>query len=238
MKKSVKLRGLKLAASVLCVLAAGLCYSCGQKPEDTVLLLASQDAAPAEPETAESAERLPDETAAEPLPGTEPETADETEAEREAPAPEPTICYVHICGEVEAPGEYELEAGQRVFEAVELAGGFTEKAADGYLNMAMEIEDGMMIVVPSEDQMADMPPDPGVYRGGQPASESGGNQKVNINTAGAEELMTLTGIGEARAEDILRYRQEHGAFRSIEEIMNVSGIKDAAFQKIKDDITV
>ena len=74
MKKSVKLRGLKLAASVLCVLAAGLCYSCGQKPEDTVLLLASQDAAPAEPETAESAERLPDETAAEPLPGTEPET--------------------------------------------------------------------------------------------------------------------------------------------------------------------
>ena len=50
--------------------------------------------------------------------------------------------------------------------------------------------------------------------------------------------MTLTGIGEARAEDILRYRQEHGAFRSIEEIMNVSGIKDAAFQKIKDDITV
>jgi len=62
--------------------------------------------------------------------------------------------------------------------------------------------------------------------------------KVNLNTAGKEQLMTLTGIGESRAEDIIRYRQEHGPFERIEDIMNVSGIKEGAFQKIKDSITV
>ena len=65
-----------------------------------------------------------------------------------------------------------------------------------------------------------------------------GQQKINLNTAGKEELMTLRGIGEAKAEAILRYREEQGPFESIEEIMNISGIKEAAFQKIKDDITV
>ena len=61
---------------------------------------------------------------------------------------------------------------------------------------------------------------------------------MNLNTASKEQLMTLRGIGESRAEDIIRYREEHGAFGAIEEIMEISGIKDAAFQKIKDDITV
>jgi len=81
---------------------------------------------------------------------------------------------------------------------------------------------------------------PGIS-GGSPRdaqAADGGTPKVNLNTAGREELMTLKGIGEARAEDILAYRQEHGAFGSIEEIMEVPGIKEAAFRKIKDDITV
>ena len=64
------------------------------------------------------------------------------------------------------------------------------------------------------------------------------SEKVNINTATKDQLMTLTGIGEVRAEDIIAYRQEHGPFRQIEDIMQVSGIKEAAFAKIKDDITV
>ncbi|MDO5417622.1 MAG: helix-hairpin-helix domain-containing protein, partial [Lachnospiraceae bacterium] len=63
-------------------------------------------------------------------------------------------------------------------------------------------------------------------------------EKVNINTAGAEALMTLRGIGEARAGDIIAYRKKHGPFEKIEDIMQVPGIKDAAFQKIKEDITV
>ena len=65
-----------------------------------------------------------------------------------------------------------------------------------------------------------------------------GQSRVNLNTATKEEFMTLKGIGESRAEDIIRYREESGGFRSIEDIMKVPGIKDAGFQKIKDRITV
>ena len=68
--------------------------------------------------------------------------------------------------------------------------------------------------------------------------ESGGDGKVNLNTAGKEELMTLNGIGESRAADIIRYREEQGPFQSIEDIMKIPGIKDASFEKIKDRISV
>ena len=73
---------------------------------------------------------------------------------------------------------------------------------------------------------------------GSGQGQAAGQIKVNINIASREELMTLTGIGQARADDIIRYRQEHGSFKRIEDIMKVSGIKEAAFQKIKDSITV
>ncbi|MBS5064105.1 MAG: helix-hairpin-helix domain-containing protein [Hungatella hathewayi] len=79
---------------------------------------------------------------------------------------------------------------------------------------------------------------PGSGSYGAVVSGQGQSAKVNLNTASKEQLMTLRGIGESRAEDIIRYREEHGAFGAIEEIMEISGIKDAAFQKIKDDITV
>lgn len=74
--------------------------------------------------------------------------------------------------------------------------------------------------------------------GGTGTGEGGAKAMVNLNTASKEELMTLRGIGESRAEDIIHYREAFGGFKSIEDIMNVSGIKDAAFEKIKDSITV
>lgn len=80
--------------------------------------------------------------------------------------------------------------------------------------------------------------DPGDGFSGSPGKSASTGRKVNLNKAGAEELMTLTGIGKSRAEAIIQYRQEVGAFRSIEDIMNVSGIKESAFEKIRDDITV
>ncbi|MBP8868848.1 MAG: ComEA family DNA-binding protein, partial [Enterocloster sp.] len=80
--------------------------------------------------------------------------------------------------------------------------------------------------------------DPGDDFSGSPGKSASTGRKVNLNKAGAEELMTLTGIGKSRAEAIIQYRQEVGAFRSIEDIMNVSGIKESAFEKIRDDITV
>lgn len=80
--------------------------------------------------------------------------------------------------------------------------------------------------------------DPGDGFSGSPGKSVSTGRKVNLNKAGAEELMTLTGIGKSRAEAIIQYRQEVGPFRSIEDIMNVSGIKESAFEKIRDDITV
>ena len=133
------------------------------------------------------------------------------------------------------PGVYEMKPGSRTFQAVEQAGGFTETAAKGYLNLAQEVEDGMKIVVPSQDWVDSNMQE--TSDGLDSLNASQGN-KVNLNNATKEDLMTLKGIGPARADDIITYRTDHGAFQSIEEIMNVPGIKNNAFEKIKDDITV
>lgn len=156
------------------------------------------------------------------------------------------LIYVHICGAVKEPGVYELEEGSRVFQAVETAGGFSEDAAADYLNMADLVADGMKLAVPTREEVengdAGSAYGPGALTGGGGSAGQGiyggAAARVNINTAGREELMTLKGIGEARAEDIIRYRENNGKFQKIEDIMNVSGIKDAAFEKIRDDITV
>ena len=141
---------------------------------------------------------------------------------------EPIKIYVHICGEVNNPGVYELAEGSRIFEAVEAAGGFTEEAAQASLNLAQVISDEEQIVILTQDQAAE--------KARQEREQAAGI--VNLNTASKEQLMTLTGIGESRAEDIIRYRKESGGFQNIEEIMSVPGIKESAYLKIKDSITV
>lgn len=141
---------------------------------------------------------------------------------------EPIKIYVHICGEVNNPGVYELAEGSRIFEAVEAAGGFTEEAAQASLNLAQVISDEEQIVILTQDEAAE--------KARQEREQAAGI--VNLNTASKEQLMSLPGIGESRAEDILRYRQESGGFQAIEEIMNVPGIKESAYLKIKDSITV
>ncbi len=141
---------------------------------------------------------------------------------------EPAMIYVHICGEVKNPGVYELPEGSRIFEAVEAAGGFTEEAAQASLNLAQVITDEAQIVILTQEETEEK----------KRLEQERTAGIVNINTASKEQLMTLTGIGESRAEDIIRYRKESGGFQSIEEIMKVPGIKEAAYLKIKDSITV
>ena len=136
--------------------------------------------------------------------------------------------YVHICGEVNNPGVYELAEGSRIFEAVEAAGGFTEEAAQASLNLAQVISDEEQIVILTQDEAAE--------KARQEREQAAGI--VNLNTASKEQLMSLPGIGESRAEDIIRYRKESGGFQNIEEIMSVPGIKESAYLKIKDSITV
>lgn len=136
--------------------------------------------------------------------------------------------FVHVCGEVVHPGVYELKAGSRVYEAVKAAGGMSENAAQNFLNQAEILEDGQQIYVPSEEEISDTDSENGRTDDG----------KVNLNQASKEQLMTLPGVGEAKADAIIRYRSEKGDFRSIEEIMEIEGIKEGVFKKIEDWITV
>lgn len=143
-----------------------------------------------------------------------------------------TIC-IYICGQVNTPGVYVLEEGSRVCDAFVMAGGLTADAAGDYWNQARVLQDGEMIYVPTVEEAKDREPESGT---GQNTSNNKG--KININTATKEELMTLPGIGESRALSIIAYRKEHGGFSSPEEIMEVSGIKEGMYEKMKEYIMV
>ena len=212
----MKYQKMKVAAVILCVLAAGVCYGLNKGPdrEVTGIVLSGEETAGTEEAGS--------------FDGTEQEIVLDGDGGRS-----PGLCYVHICGEVVSPGVYELEEGSRVFQAVERAGGFTQAAAPEALNMAERVADGMKVLVLSKSQVL-------AAGGSLPVNAGAGvsGSKVNINTAGTKELMTLKGIGASRAEDIVNYRESHGRCGKIEDIMKVSGIKDGAFQKIKEEITV
>ena len=149
-------------------------------------------------------------------------------------------CFVHICGAVERPGVYELPEGSRIFEAVKLAGGLTEEACEEYQNQAQKITDGMKIYIPTAEQVENGEAEETFLEAEPEGTKDTQNtdKTVNINTADKELLMTLPGIGENRAESIISYREEKGSFVKIEDIMQVSGIKDGAYQKLKDKICV
>ena len=153
---------------------------------------------------------------------------------------------VYVCGAVLKEGVYELVSGSRIVDAVEAAGGFSEDADTTYVNLAARLTDGTKLLIPTLEQTADRVVASGIdsFSGDttlQTASVSegsGGNGLVNINTADKEELKSLNGIGDSTAEKIIRYRQDNGGFRTIEDIMKISGIKEKLFSKIKDNITV
>lgn len=158
----------------------------------------------------------------------------------------PDTIIVHVCGAVVNPGVYELDAGSRVMDAVDSAGGLLENASLEYVNLASPISDGDKITLPTEEEASYMKQQeesaaPQVITSPAAQLQSGQNGqtqsgKININTADKELLCTLPGIGNTRADSIIAYREEHGKFSSIEDIMQVSGIKDSSFQKIKDYI--
>lgn len=138
---------------------------------------------------------------------------------------------IYLCGAVVHPAVYEVPKGARLHEVVALAGGFSENAAQDAVNLAAVVEDGSMVRVPTVDEAA---------RGTAEvlAEESAGSGKVDLNRADKEALMRLPGVGERKAEQILAYRKEHGKFKSTEEIKKIPGIKEKAFEKLKDSITV
>lgn len=223
------------------VLTAGVCHSCG-KGQETVSLqpYLADESVTGDRGTGESipGEEGADLTAAGELNGNQMNEGMQLESGNKA-AGNPRLCYVHICGAVMNPGVYEVEEGQRIYQVVERAGGYTQDAASDYLNLAAAVSDGMKLTVPTQEELQSESGESiyGISTPQDTAAESG-SAKINLNTAAKEQLMGLSGIGEARAGDIIRYREEHGGFKKIEDIMKIPGIKDAAFQKIKDQVTV
>lgn len=154
-----------------------------------------------------------------------------TETEEPDGAKEERTCLVYVCGAVAAPGVYELDDGSRIYEAVELAGGFMEDAAEDVLNLAESVTDGQMILIPTEEEQE------AAGREGAEA-DSATDGKLDLNRADVAALMELPGIGQSKAEAIVGYREEHGSFSQTEDLMKVEGIKEGVFNKIKDRIKV
>ena len=164
--------------------------------------------------------------------------------EKDASGEQPEeLLYIHVCGAVVTEGVYALQPGSRVADGIAAAGGFTEAADRTYHNLAARLSDGQKVYVPTteETEGVSIPERTSSANGGDAGEGASGEnrtKKVNLNTADLEELMTLSGIGEAKAQSILQYREKVGPFQSIEELKNVSGIGDAMFERVKEQITV
>ena len=142
---------------------------------------------------------------------------------------------VYVCGAVKNPGVYRFDPSSRIVDAVDYAGGFTRKASKNYLNLADFLWDGERLIIPTKKQVKKLKKeDSNIIT----QSVNANSDKVNINSASKEELMNLSGVGEAKADAIIAYREENGGFSSIDEIMNISGIKEGVFNSIKDLICV
>lgn len=245
------------AGMILCIFMAG----CGSQNEVYLETEVSQDTGNVqETEEPEARERLDilDVSGVEQTGSVDlPEVSGEEWAAEAALAPETTEdadkaervsgkCYVYVCGEVAEPGVYVLEPGDRIYEAVEMAGGMTEDAGMCAVNLAESVYDGLMVYIPDSEEAAGMTgsmtsADSSVRNGegtsgGTASSPEDG--RLNLNTASLAELMTLSGIGQTKAQAVVNYRDAHGGFSSVEEIMNVDGIKEGLYNRIRDQIKV
>lgn len=140
----------------------------------------------------------------------------------------PQEIYIDIKGAVKDPGVYQAEATMRIVDALDLAGGLLEEADSNQLNLATKVVDQMVIYVPIKGEETNL-----IAEGVLSTQENG---KININTGSKEELMTLNGIGEKKAESIIQYREENGSFSTIEDIKNISGIGEKTFENLKEEI--
>lgn len=169
-----------------------------------------------------------------------------------------TKIKVDIKGYILNPNVYEIDAGARVIDVINIAGGLTDEADTSSINLSKKLQDEDVIIIYKKSDKINTLEE---YKQQidycskdnndgcisevvtfdqehDSSSKETVNTTVNINTASLQQLMTLSGIGESKAQKIIKYREEIGAFNSIEDIKNVNGIGDSIFEKIKDNITV
>lgn len=180
--------------------------------------------------------------------------------EEETTAPVLATVFVDIKGAVTNPGVYEIEEDKKVIDVIYLAGGFTETADTSLINLAKKVTNEMVIIIYTQEEVSQAQKKDTIAKvvdqqcicptikndaclntekeketNSQPSLEK---EKVNINTASFEELLTISGIGESKAQAIITYREEVELFQQIEDIKKVTGIGDALYEKIKEHITV
>ncbi len=168
------------------------------------------------------------------------EIEESTLAAEEGKTQKEKLLYIYVCGAVEKEGVYTLSEDSRVCDAFAAAGGLTPEAAKDYWNQARLLTDGEMIYVPTQEEAKDrlLPKGENTAGNTDTKDNNSDNSKININTASKEELMRIPGIGEAKAKAILNYREKQGDFSSLEELMEIEGIKEGVFHKIKDYIAI
>jgi competence protein ComEA len=139
--------------------------------------------------------------------------------------------YVDVSGEVKSPGVYKVDKDSRIFEAIDQAGGLTQKADTTGINQAELVKDGQKILVPSKVQAGSTSSaSSGIQQG---SSTGNGNDLISINSAGSSDLQRIPGVGPVMAEKIISYREENGGFKALDDLKNVSGIGDKTFAKMK-----
>lgn len=162
--------------------------------------------------------------------------------------PHDETIYIDIKGAVKHPGMYRMTENDRLYDSIQKAGGLTKDADSQRVDYAQRLCDQMTIYIPKKHEkhhvITHMPSSPNQIASQQISSSTptdtttSSQNKVNLNTADATQLKTLTGIGDKRAEDIIAYRNSHGPFKQIEDIKQVSGIGDKTFEKLKDQLCV
>lgn len=171
----------------------------------------------------------------EPVTVEEPVVAPSASPQAEPTAEVDATVWVHVVGQVAAPGVVGLPAGSRVGEAVTAAGGALPDADLAGLNLAAVVQDGAQVRVPAPGEVPQPPPDDG---GGAGGGSAAGGGTVDVNTAGAGELQALPGIGPVLADRIVAWRTEHGAFADVDALREVPGIGPAVLAQIRDLVRV
>lgn len=200
-----------IICAVVAALGAGAFYYVSRSAGNDVIVITAGDMAPSPP----------------------PETGGAEEGAYASPV-SPATLFVHVAGEVNNPGVYELPEGSRVVDAVESAGGLTADAGTD-VNLARALADGEMIVI---SKAGEEPPESGAAGEEALGEPEPGDPPVNINTATKEELMTLPGVGEVIAGGIIRHREKNGPFQSKESVRDVPRIGEKLYFELEDLITI
>lgn len=175
---------------------------------------------------------------------------DDVEVNEEVIEIKDELCFFDIKGEVKKPGVYSIECSKRVNDAIVLSGGLTNNSDTSVINLSKKIEDGMVIIIytktevknyldtiKKEESKQEMCNSSNVKNDACINTNNSNDSRININTASLEELMTLSGIGESKAKNIISYRSL-SPFKKIEDLLNVEGIGESIYVKIKENITV